>query len=260
MDDILRLEGVSKSFGGVEAVHDFSLAVREGEITGLIGPNGAGKTTLFDLISGLARVDCGRVVFDGADVTLMKPHRRASLGISRTFQLARPLPRMSVAENVLVSRIFGSGTRGRMGDVSADAYGLLERVSLLGKADSPAGSLTLAEQRRLELARALGTMPRLLLLDEAMAGLTPVERLSMIELVRGVAKEKGLTVIMSEHVMEAVAGLCGRLVVMYQGRNFLDGEAGTVLRSDKVAGVYLGMAEARERRAGPITELPRAGE
>ena len=240
LNDLLRLEGVSKSFGGVAAVREFSLAVAEGEAKGLIGPNGAGKTTLFDLISGTLRADAGRIVFGGADVTGLKPHRRASLGMSRTFQLTRPFPRMSVADNVLVGRVFGGSRRAGTGTAAEEASELLDQVSLLGKADLLAGSLTLAEQRRLELARALATMPRLLMLDEVMAGLTQGERAAMVELIRRVASERGLAMIVSEHVMDAMVDLCDTVVVMSRGIRLIEGETKSVLGSEEVAEVYLG--------------------
>jgi branched-chain amino acid transport system ATP-binding protein len=241
LDELLELDGVSKSFGGVDAVSDFSLAVSEGEVVGLMGPNGAGKTTLFNLISGALDADKGKVAFDGSSLRGLGPHSRVALGISRTFQISRPFPQMTVGENVMAGALFGRG-RSSQGEASAAVRELLGFVSLLEKRDRPAGSLTLAEQRRLELARALATAPRLLMLDEVMAGLGPAERGPMVDLIRRVGSERGLAMIISEHVVDAVTSLCRRLVVMDRGAKLAEGETGEVLRSRAVAEVYLGGA------------------
>ncbi len=252
------MEGIGKSFGGIVAVRDFSLTVSDGEVAGLIGPNGAGKTTVFNLISGIVDVDRGRIIFGGADITSLKPHRRVALGLSRTFQLVRPFARMTVAENVLAGVVFGS--RGRKGKRDDEAVlDLLEQVSLLEKAERPAGVLTIAELRRLDLARALATMPRLLMLDEVMAGLSPEERKGMVELLGRVAKGRGMAMVVSEHVMDAVVGLCGRLVVMDHGMNLVEGETESVLRSEKVAEVYLGKPAQRLRPAYGVASPAEAG-
>lgn len=238
MDELLRIEGVSKSFGGVAAVRDFNLAVTAGAHVGLIGPNGAGKSTLFGLVSGALRADGGRVVFGGSRVDGLRPDQLAALGISRTFQIARPFPRMSAVENVMSGAMFGGRASPRR--ARREALDLLGAVSLLEKGESPAGSLTLAEQRRLELARALATHPKLLMVDEAMAGLTPAERGSISDLLAGLASERGLTLIVSEHVMDSVVRLCGRVVVMDRGKKLADGDTESVLKSDLVAEVYMG--------------------
>ncbi len=259
MGDLLRLEGVEKSFGGVAAVRDFSLTISDGEVTGLIGPNGAGKTTVFNLISGIVGVDRGKIIFGRVDITGLKPHRRVALGLSRTFQLVRPFARMTVAENVLAGVVFGS--RGRRGGRNDEAVlDLLGQVSLLEKADRLAGALTIAELRRLELARALATTPRLLMLDEVMAGLSRQERRAMSDLVGKMAEERGMAMIVSEHVMDAVVGLCGRLVVMDHGMNLLQGETESVLRSEKVAEAYLGKTADRSLVAYDIATPAGAGE
>ena len=242
MAELLRLDGVSKSFGGVRAVSDLSLSIEEGERVGILGPNGAGKTTVFNLITGALRPDSGTIIFRGARMERLKPHRRTAMGISRTFQIARPFPGMTVAENVMTGAIFGGGVSGSQ--ARERSRELLESVSLSEKAGLSAGSLTLAEQRRLELARALATSPRLLLLDEVMAGLTPVERASLVELLTRLSEDEGVALMVSEHVMDSLARLCGRLVVMDMGKKRGEGETRTVLGSRLVAEVYLGRTQA----------------
>lgn len=261
MNCLLELDGVAKSFGGVTAVRDFSLSIQEGEVVGLIGPNGAGKTTLFNLISGFLDADSGRITFGGTDLGRLKPHQRASLGISRTFQIARPFPRMSVTENVMAGAIFGRGSR-RLRGLGAleEARELLGLVSLVEKADARAGSLTLAEQRRLELARALATNPKLLMLDEVMAGLSPGERAVMVELLRRAGKERSLTMVISEHVIDVLASLCSRLVVMDRGLKLVEGETGPVLGSDVVGEAYLGAPRRAGKGARPqATDAEKGG-
>ena len=250
MGELLNLDGVEKSFGGVAAVRGISLSVSEGETVGLMGPNGAGKTTLFNLIAGSLEADRGEMSFDGVDLRGLPPHRRAALGISRTFQTARPLTRMTVAENVIAGAVFGRG-RVRRSAAGGVALELLDLVSLLDKADVSSGSLSLAEERRLELARALATMPRLLMVDEVMAGLTQGERASMVGLLGTAARERGLTLIVSEHVTGVLASLCKRLVVVDRGMKLADGETESVLRSDLVAEAYFGRRSpaAREDEA-----------
>lgn len=246
MGELLRLDEVSKSFGGLVALHGFSLSVAEGERVGLLGPNGAGKTTLFNLISGFLRPDSGSITFRGARVEGVGPHRRTAMGLSRTFQITRPFPAMTAAENVVAGAVFGAGLRRRQAEeVSME---LLELVSLSEKANLPARSLSLAEQRRLELARGLATSPKLLLLDEVMAGLTPAERGSILSLVTQVSAEKGVAMLVSEHVMASLTRLCGRLVVMDRGAKLADGLTDEIMSSDLVAEVYLGRAPAGRSR------------
>ena len=244
MSDLLSVDSVSKSFGGVVALNDFSVSIAKGERVGLIGPNGAGKTTLFNVISGLLTEDSGTIYFGGSSLGGVKPHRRVSMGISRTFQITRPFPSMTVMENVMAGAIFGGGATVRQ--ASDRSGGLLDRVSLSEKADLPAGELTLADQRRLELARALATSPRLLLLDEVMAGLSPIERSSLVELVTQISSEEGIALLVSEHIMDSLSRLCTRIVVMDRGTKRGEGVTHDVLGSDLVAEVYLG----RKRRGG----------
>lgn len=240
MASILELDGVSKAFGGVEAVCDLTFSVSEGEVLGLIGPNGAGKTTLFSLISGFMKPDKGRIRFEGEDIAGLKAHRMVAKGIARTFQIARPLHHMSVAENVLAGAMFGRLQSYGRERTLAEAGRLLNLVSLFDKSGVPAGTLTLAEQRRLELARALATMPRLLMLDEVMAGLTPDERDEMAELILLAVRERGLTAVISEHAVEPMMGLCDKLMVLDRGRKLAEGDPRTVLSSEAVEEVYLG--------------------
>lgn len=236
--DLLELDGVSKRFGGVEAVRRFTLTVSEGETVGLMGPNGAGKTTLFNLISGAMAPDEGEMAFGGEPLAGVGLHRRASLGIARTFQIPRPFSRMTVAENVEAGAAFGRLSEPRI-RASTSARETLDRVGLLESADVLAGSLSLADQRRLEIARALATAPKLLLLDEVMAGLSAVERRQMIALIAQLREERGLAMIVSEHVVDAVTRLCGRVVVMNRGMKLADGETGGVLASVPVVEAYL---------------------
>ena len=213
---LLELDAVSRSFGGLRAVQRVSLAVEEGEILGLIGPNGAGKSTLFDLIAGASRPDAGRVRLGGEDVTRLGPHQRCRRGIARTFQLARPFPELTALANVAVGLVYG---RDRVWDrrrAEAGALDLLARVGLAGRAGDRARHLTLVERKRLELARALATRPRLLLLDELLAGLNPTEVQEALALIRDL-RAAGVTVLMVEHVVGAIFGLSHRVAVLNAG-------------------------------------------
>src|SRR5438552_1832821 len=195
---LLEVERLSKGFGGVRAVHDVSFTLDEGELLGVMGPNGSGKTTLFNLIAGALRPDAGRIRFQGHDVTGLAPHRICARGIARTFQLVKPFAGLSALENVLVGRLFGRERASTVG-ATADARRLLALVGLEGRAGQPASALTLMDRKRLELARALATSPRLLLLDEFMAGLNPAETESAMALIRRLQGE-GVTLLMVEHI------------------------------------------------------------
>jgi branched-chain amino acid transport system ATP-binding protein len=231
MSALLVVANVSKRFGGLLAVDDASLEVPAGSITGLIGPNGAGKTTLFAVISGFEPPTTGRVTFDGADVTREATHLRARRGIARTFQIVQPFATLSVRENIAVGAFLRHGAR---------ADDLLDR---------PAGALTVAGRKRLELARALATEPRLLLLDEVLAGLNPSEIRDMIPVVRAI-RDRGVTIFIVEHVMQAVMSLCDRVHVLAQGRLIAAGTPGEVARDPAVVEAYLGHgAAARMREA-----------
>ena len=239
MVHLLDVDHVSKSFGGLLAVKDLSLYVDSGDTLGLIGPNGAGKTTLFNIITGVYRPDTGSVSFRGEKITSLRTHRIAKLGIARTFQIVRPFPRMSVLENVMAAAIFGNGdSSGR--DVRDKAMGLISEMSLEKKADAKAGLLTLSEQRRLELARALATGPQLLMLDEVMAGLTQTEIQGMIDLLQRIRKGMGMTFVITEHVMRAIVQMCNRIVVMNQGEKLAEGTPDEVMKDKGVVAAYMG--------------------
>ncbi len=235
-DQILLVEGLTKRFGGLAAVSDVDLTVSPNEIVGLIGPNGAGKTTLFALISGFLRPDSGRVSFEGEDITGMRPHKIARRGLVRTFQLVQPFPAISALENVMI----GSFTReSRQERAREEARSIIKRVGLGPKADTPAGEINLGESKRLEVARALATRPRLLLLDEVMAGLNPTETTEMIELVRQLAAE-GVTVVLIEHVMRAVMTVCSRIIVLHHGTKIAEGSPDEIAEDPQVVEAYLG--------------------
>lgn len=233
---LLEVERLSKRFGGVRAVHDVSLTLDEGELLGIMGPNGSGKTTLFNLIAGALRPDGGRIRLDGRDIAGRAPHRVCASGIARTFQLVRPFAGLSALENVLVGRLYG---RARGGGSEAEARRLLALVGLAPRADTPAARLTLIDRKRLELARALATAPRVLLLDEFMAGLNPSETASAMDLVRALVAG-GLTVLMVEHIVWALMDLARRIVVLSAGEKIADGVPSAVAADPRVVDVYLG--------------------
>ena len=226
MTVVLEVEGLSRAFGGLRAVEGLSFSVKAGEIVGLLGPNGSGKTTALNLISGALKPDAGSVRFFGKELAGAPAHRIAQAGIARTFQLVRVFQDMSVRENVQASLM-------SHGDHRADAIPLLQRVGLADYADRSAAELTYIDQKRLELARALGLRPRLLLLDEWLAGLNPSELIAGVELVRSL-QSKDLSIVMVEHVMDAIRSLCDRCVVMNSGLKIAEGEPHDVLSEPEV--------------------------
>jgi len=239
---LLEVSALCRSFGGVAAVDGVSLQVHAGEIVGLLGPNGSGKTTVLNLISGALRADAGRVVLAGEPIQDLPPHRIARRGVARTFQLVRVLGGMTCAENVLAGLAFG--TRRAWGAAAQrEVATLLGRVGLAGRAATPAADLTYIDQKRLELARALALRPRLLLLDEWLAGLNPTELLAGIGLVRSLRAE-GVAVLMVEHMMDAIRALCDRCVVMNVGRPIAEGVPKKALADPEVVRAYLGDADA----------------
>lgn len=254
---ILEATGLARRFGGVAAVDGVDLAVGEGELVGLIGPNGSGKTTLIDLVSGFQRPDRGEVRFAGQVVTGWRPHRLAARGLARTFQRVRLFPGLSVLENVVlgmhtaaaggeVGRLLGlPGARHRDAAQAAGATDLLERVGLAGMADRPASALAYGQQRRLEIARAAAAAPRLLLLDEPVAGMNPSEVARLSELFRALNAE-GLAIVLVEHHLKLVVEICSRVVVLDEGRKIAEGPPRTVMGDPVVAEAYLGSAGAEE--------------
>ena len=238
---LLEVTAVRKAFGGLVAVDDLAFAVERDEILGLIGPNGSGKTTMLNLISGALRGEAGVIRFKGRPITGLPPHRIARLGIGRTFQLVRVLNAMTCRENVIAGIAFRSALWGAPAERRANA--LLAQVGLDGKAHLTAGELTYIDQKRLELARALALTPDLLLLDEWLAGLNPSELQAGIALVRAL-RQGGLTIIMVEHVMDAIRSLCDRCIVMNAGRKIADGAVASVLADRHVVHAYLGETDA----------------
>ena len=244
-NDLLALKGLSKSFGGLKAVRGVTLTVPEGSLTALIGPNGAGKTTLFALMSGFIPPDAGTVLFDGRDITRQAPHLNARLGMTRTFQVVQPFAAQTVRENIAVGAHLKESNRRAALALAAD---VAARVGLASQLDKPASDLTVAGRKRLELARALATQPRLLLLDEVLAGLNPQEIAEMIPVVRGIADE-GVTVLMIEHVMQAVMNLAQYVWVLAQGQLIAQGSPADVTADEQVIEAYLGHGTAARLRA-----------
>jgi branched-chain amino acid transport system ATP-binding protein len=239
---LLAVDRLSKRFGGLTVVDQLSFEVAEGDAVGIVGPNGAGKTTLLNLIAGDLRADSGSVTLGGVDVTRRSAHVRCHLGVGRTSQIPRPFDGLTVFENALVGSTFGSSRAQRSSksrSVEAIAVGALERVGMLGRANTPAGALTLLERKRLELARALATEPRLLLLDEIAGGLTEAEVLELVATVREI-HETGVAVVWIEHIVHALLRVVDRMIAMDFGRKLIEGPPADVMASDEVRSVYLG--------------------
>jgi len=236
---ILEAERLNKHFGGLIAVSRVDLHVEEGEILGLIGPNGAGKTTLFNLLSGALRADSGVIRFKGLDITGLKPHQIARRGIARTFQSVKIFSRMSVIDHVRLGYLFGKLETGGEDEAEREAREILEFVGLASMRDGRGGELILANQKRLEVARALAAGPALLLLDELMAGLTPTEMAEAMELVKKIGR-RGVTIVMVEHVMKAIMNSCERIIVLNQGVKIAEGTPKEIAANKTVIEVYLG--------------------
>jgi len=234
---LLELRAVSKSFRGLRAVREASLSVPENEIVALIGPNGAGKTTLFNVIAGVYRPDAGEILFDGKPIHGLRPEEICGAGIGRTFQIVKPFAGLSVVENVIVGALLRERS---VSEARKRSQAILERLGLGAKRDALASSLTLPDRKRLEVARALATRPRLLLLDEVMAGLRPTECDEMVEVFRDLHRTYGTTILLIEHVMRAVMALARSIVVLHHGEVIARGAPDQIVKDPAVLECYLG--------------------
>ncbi len=239
---LLELKNVSKSFGGLKAVNDVSLQIDPGEFVGIVGPNGSGKTTLFNLISGVFFPDSGQIIFESRDITRLPPFRRAPLGIGRTFQIPRPFNSATVLENIAVGVMFG--TRGREVNVEQSmhlAEEIVERIGLGKHREKEAASLTPVEKKLMEIGRALAMKPKLLLMDEAMAGMHPNDIDDMVDFLKTMAKTENIAIVaMVEHIMRAVVGMAEKVIVLDQGAKIVDAPTEEALKDPRVVEVYLG--------------------
>jgi branched-chain amino acid transport system ATP-binding protein len=238
MGVLLSVTDLAKRFGSIPVIEGFSVDVHDGDAVGIVGPNGAGKTTLLNLIAGDHRCDRGTVVFAGRDVTALPAHRRCQSGIGRTSQIPRPFEGLTVFENVLVGATHGAGGR-LSGTPQAAAIDAVDRSGMGAKINTLAGSLPLLDRKRLELARALATQPRLLLLDEIAGGLTEAEVLELVDTIRAI-HASGVTIVWIEHIVHALLRVVDRIVAMDAGRKLIEGEPAAVMASDEVRSVYLG--------------------
>jgi len=241
---LLRAKGLTKRFHGLQAIHDVSFELRQGEMLGLIGPNGAGKTTLVSLISGTLNADGGSLFFEGKPIDHLAPYERAHLGIGRTFQVTKPFPRLSVLENVAVGALFGLGGGVRdLKEAREQARALLDFTGLAHRADHQGDQLGGPDRKRLELAKALALRPKLLLLDEVMAGLNPSEVDEVVAIVKKI-RDSGTSILVIEHVMRAIRSLSDRIIVLHHGEMLAEGEPNAILTDPRVIDAYLGKRRA----------------
>ncbi|MEA2456894.1 MAG: branched-chain amino acid transport system ATP-binding protein [Thermoleophilaceae bacterium] len=249
MSPVLETTELSRRFGGVDAVAGLSMAVEEGTVLGIIGPNGAGKSTLINLITGHVKPSAGRVVVDGRDVTGRKPWVIAQERVARTFQIVKPFRNLTVRENVAIGAMYGPGHARSARAAVEEADKTLERVGLAERAELTPGDLSVADARRLELAKALAMRPRLQQLDEVMAGLRPGEIEPSLELIRSL-REDGVTILVVEHVMKAILAVSDEVLVMHEGRELTRGLPDEVVQDERVIEAYLGQRYARRARGG----------
>lgn len=243
MSAVLELEGVTRRFGGLRAVHNVTLSIAEGEVVGVIGPNGAGKTTLVNMVTGVHPASAGKVRFFGRDISRVRPWQAARMGIARTFQVVQPFPEMTVIENVAAAAMFAGAARyGK--EANEQALEHLRFVGLAEMVEKPAASLTLAMRKRLELAKSLAMRPKLLLLDEVNAGLNSTEVDHALQLIRDISA-RGVTVLIIEHLMKVVLSLCSRIVVLHHGELIAAGDPERIVRDPRVVQAYLGRRYAQ---------------
>jgi branched-chain amino acid transport system ATP-binding protein len=248
MTAVLEVQQLGRRFGGLAAVSDVSFSLEEGSVLGVIGPNGAGKSTLINLITGHLKPSSGRVVVGGRDVTGARPWAIADARVARTFQIVKPFRDLTVRENVAIGAMFGPSRAGSTQEAIARAGEVLDRVGLADKAGAEPGGLSIADARRLELAKALAMRPRLLLLDEVMAGLRPREIEGALELIRTL-KDEGMTILVVEHVMKAILSISDSVLVMHEGSELVHGKPREVMEDERVIEAYLGQRYAKRMRA-----------
>ncbi len=241
---LLKIEGLSKHFGGLAAVHKLDFEVHKGETIGLIGPNGSGKTTTLNMLTGFLKPNSGKIMYKGKDVTGLPRCRICREGVARTFQLIKPFYEFTALQNVMVGRVYGQEPARNMKEAESEARDLLDRVGLLEKSKVLAKDLTLMERKRVELARALAARPQLLLLDELMAGLNHAETEDSMALIKRIKEEADLTIVIVEHIVKAILGLSDRIIVVNMGEKIAEGPPQEVIHNPEVIDVYLGKPHA----------------